>query len=221
MTNHPLFGFQSSLVVDRLVLINVTVPTTGTQFIGRQTDMSGRGNKRFLRLADAEADFIQTAPALLVRPDAVGFDRQVLLNLGNDHHYIANVLATMVHRQANMIAQRTKRTKGNSVIVSRWALAVLFDALTIDEEPAFYPHGKEDSGLVYMGVNNGIKVYLHPTMPATAPLLVAYTGADNNSDAGAFIANVNGVYHVMTPDNDPPEVVTKWTDYYGIVPVMN
>lgn len=217
MNNHPLFGIQTSLVVDRVMVINTP---SGMSFVTRQTDMSGRGNKRHLRLADAETEFINTVTPLLNRPDVVGFDPSVLNNY-HDAQYIASILAVLVNKQANMIAQRTLRAKGNSVIVSRYALRYLLETnMAVDSNPAFYPHGREDSGLVYMGAFNGITVYLHPTMPATAPLLVTYTGATDNRDAGAFISYVNGMYHVMTPDNDPPEVVTKWTDYYGIVPML-
>lgn len=218
-TNHPLFGVQPSLILDRIVVINVD-PAPNKSFVLRQTDMSGRSNKRHLKLADAETEFVTAVVSKVSRPDNVAFDPAVLRS--DDDFYVGSVLASLVNRQANLIATRTLRAKGNSVIVSRWALRhLLAYNMVVNEEPAFYPHGLEDSGLVYMGAFNGINVYLLPGMPATMPLLVSYTSPTDQRDAGAFIAHVSGMYHVMTPDNDPPEVITRWTDYYGIVPVIN
>ena len=91
-----------------------------------------------------------------------------------------------VEREANVIAQRTRRGKGNMIITSSDVASALQMAGVLDYAPALNNNLQvDDTGNTFAGVLNGrVKVYIDPY--ATVDFVcVGYRGA-NPYDAGLF-----------------------------------
>ena len=137
--------------------------------------------------------------------------------VGDEHA----ALAVLINRQANKIAQRTRRGAGNFAVVSPFALTVLQSATTSafarTTEGAF----EAPTNTKMVGTLNGaMKVYVN-TYAADDDVLVGYKGS-SESDAAAFYCPYiplmsSGV--VLDPTSFEPTV--SFMTRYGYVELSN
>jgi hypothetical protein len=94
-------------------------------------------------------------------------------------------LAVLIGRQANLIATRTRRGKGNWAVVSPMVLTILEAARASAFARTTEPLGSCDPGFIqHVGyINSSIKVFCDPYADADTPILVGYKG-DSETDGG-------------------------------------
>ena len=134
--------------------------------------------------------------------------------VGDEHA----ALATLINRQAGVIAQRTRRGAANWAVVSPAALTVLQSATTsafarTTEGTFEAPTNVKLSGVL----NNTMKVYVDTYASDDMPVLVGYKG-NTEADAAAYYCpyiplQSTGV--VMDPNTG--ELVTGFLSRYGYV----
>ena len=138
--------------------------------------------------------------------------------VGDEHA----ALAVLINRQANKIAQRTRRGAGNYAVVSPHSLTILQSATTSafarTTEGAFAaPTNNKMVGTL----NGAMKVYVDTYASDATPVLVGYKGA-SESDAAAFYCPYiplmsSGV--VLDPTTFEP--VVSFMTRYGYVELSN
>ena len=138
--------------------------------------------------------------------------------VGDEHA----ALAVLINRQANKIAQRTRRGAGNFAVVSPFALTVLQSATTSafarTTEGAFEaPTNTKMVGTL----NNAMRVYVDTYASDATDVLVGYKGS-SESDAAAFYCPYiplmsSGV--VLDPSTFEP--VVSFMTRYGYVELNN
>ena len=138
--------------------------------------------------------------------------------VGDEHA----ALAVLINRQANKIAQRTRRGAGNFAVVSPFALTVLQSATTSafarTTEGAFEaPTNTKMVGTL----NNAMRVYVDTYAGDATDVLVGYKGS-SESDAAAFYCPYiplmsSGV--VLDPSTFEP--VVSFMTRYGYVELNN
>tara|TARA_Y100001935_G_scaffold76744_1_gene64104 strand:+ start:307 stop:1485 length:1179 start_codon:yes stop_codon:yes gene_type:complete len=138
--------------------------------------------------------------------------------VGDEHA----ALAVLINRQANKIAQRTRRGAGNFAVVSPFALTILQSATTSafarTTEGAFEaPTNTKMVGTL----NNAMRVYVDTYASDTTDVLVGYKGS-SESDAAAFYCPYiplmsSGV--VLDPSTFEP--VVSFMTRYGYVELNN
>lgn len=96
------------------------------------------------------------------------------------------VLAIMVNRAANQIAQRTRRGAGNWIVVSPTALTVLQSATTSAFARTTEGTFEAPVNTKFVGtLNNSVRVYVDSYASDDTPVLVGYKGS-NEMDAASF-----------------------------------
>ena len=138
--------------------------------------------------------------------------------VGDEHA----ALAVLINRQANKIAQRTRRGAGNFAVVSPFALTVLQSATTSafarTTEGAFEaPTNTKMVGTL----NNAMRIYVDTYASDATDVLVGYKGS-SESDAAAFYCPYiplmsSGV--VLDPSTFEP--VVSFMTRYGYVELNN
>ena len=138
--------------------------------------------------------------------------------VGDEHA----ALAVLINRQANKIAQRTRRGAGNFAVVSPFALTILQSATTSafarTTEGAFEaPTNTKMVGTL----NNAMRVYVDTYASDSTDVLVGYKGS-SESDAAAFYCPYiplmsSGV--VLDPGTFEP--VVSFMTRYGYVELNN
>ncbi len=138
--------------------------------------------------------------------------------VGDEHA----ALAVLINRQANKIAQRTRRGAGNFAVVSPFALTVLQSATTSafarTTEGAFEaPTNTKMVGTL----NNAMRIYVDTYAADSTDVLVGYKGS-SESDAAAFYCPYiplmsSGV--VLDPSTFEP--VVSFMTRYGYVELNN
>ena len=138
--------------------------------------------------------------------------------VGDEHA----ALAVLINRQANKIAQRTRRGAGNFAVVSPFALTILQSATTSafarTTEGAFEaPTNTKMVGTL----NNAMRIYVDTYASDSTDVLVGYKGS-SESDAAAFYCPYiplmsSGV--VLDPSTFEP--VVSFMTRYGYVELNN
>jgi len=132
------------------------------------------------------------------------------------------VLAIMINRAANQIAQRTRRGAGNWIVVSPTALTVLQSATTSAFARTTEGTFEAPTNTKFVGtLNNSVRVYVDSYASDTTPVLVGYKGP-NEMDAAAFYCPYiplmsSGV--VLDPNTFEPTV--SFMTRYGYVELTN
>lgn len=131
-------------------------------------------------------------------------------------------LFPLINRQANLIATRTRRGKGNFLIASTMAIAELatsmpFAGTSFKRDLLECPILPSGSRLIPRGRISGMFVYEHPDLNKYHPLVVSYHGLDGKVFAGADTGAVLSDNRLIFPSL--PEMFGSWIDYYGIVPI--
>jgi hypothetical protein len=132
------------------------------------------------------------------------------------------VLAIMINRAANQIAQRTRRGAGNWIVVSPTALTVLQSATTSAFARTTEGTFEAPTNTKFVGtLNNSVRVYVDSYATDTTPVLVGYKGP-NEMDAASFYCPYiplmsSGV--VLDPNTFEPTV--SFMTRYGYVELTN
>lgn len=101
--------------------------------------------------------------------------------VGDEHA----ALATLINKQANDIAKRTRRGPGNWVVVSPDALTVLQSATTSALARSTEGVFEAPTNVKFVGIlNETMRVYCDTYAQSDTPVLVGYKGSD--TDAAAF-----------------------------------
>ena len=138
--------------------------------------------------------------------------------VGDEHA----ALAVLINREANKIAQRTRRGAGNWAVVSPFALTILQSATTSAFARTTEGTFEAPTNTKMVGtLNNAMKVYVNTYAADTAPVLIGYKGA-SESDAAAFYCPYiplmsSGV--VLDPTSFEPTV--SFMTRYGYVELNN
>jgi len=138
--------------------------------------------------------------------------------VGDEHA----ALAVLINRQANLIAQRTRRGAGNYAVVSPFALTILQSATTSAFARTTEGTFEAPTNTKMVGtLNNAMKVYVDSYAANDAPVLIGYKGS-SESDAPAFYCPYiplmsSGV--VLDPGTFEP--VVSFMTRYGYVELTN
>jgi hypothetical protein len=138
--------------------------------------------------------------------------------VGDEHA----ALAVLINRQANLIAQRTRRGAGNYAVVSPFALTILQSATTSAFARTTEGTFEAPTNTKFVGtLNSAMKVYVDAYAADSAPVLVGYKGS-SESDAPAFYCPYiplmsSGV--VLDPATFEP--VVSFMTRYGYVELTN
>ena len=138
--------------------------------------------------------------------------------VGDEHA----AMAVLINRQANLIAQRTRRGAGNYAVVSPFALTILQSATTSAFARTTEGTFEAPTNTKMVGtLNNAMKVYVNTYSADNADVLVGYKGA-SESDAPAFYCPYiplmsSGV--VLDPSTFEPTV--SFMTRYGYVELSN
>ena len=138
--------------------------------------------------------------------------------VGDEHA----ALAVLINRQANKIAQRTRRGAGNYAVVSPFALTILQSATTSAFARTTEGSFEAPTNTKFVGtLNNAMKVYVDTYAGDGTAVLVGYKGS-SESDAPAFYCPYiplmsSGV--VMDPATFEP--VVSFMTRYGYIELSN
>lgn len=137
--------------------------------------------------------------------------------VGDEHA----ALATLINRQANLIAQRTRRGAGNWVVVSNAALTILQSARTSAFARTTEGTFEAPTNTKLVGtLNNTMRVYVDAYAADSEVVLVGYKG--NDTDAAAYYCPYvplmsTGV--IIDPSNFQP--TTGFMTRYGYKELTN
>ena len=138
--------------------------------------------------------------------------------VGDEHA----ALAVLINREANKIAQRTRRGAGNWAVVSPFALTILQSATTSAFARTTEGSFEAPTNTKMVGtLNNAMKVYVNTYAADASDILVGYKGS-SESDAAAFYCPYiplmsSGV--VLDPATFEP--VVSFMKRYGYVELNN
>lgn len=131
-------------------------------------------------------------------------------------------LAVLIGRQANLIATRTRRGKGNWAVLSPTALTILeaarASAFARTTEGTF----DAPTNNKYVGtLNNSIKLYVDTYADDDTPILIGFKG-DSEVDAATFYCPyVPLTTHGVVTDPNTFELVTSFYTRYAYVEFVN
>lgn len=167
--------------------------------------------------AEIDQEMLHKLHALAGAP-ALTFDQKqvsgVATFVGDEHA----ALATLINRQANVIAQRTRRGAANWAVLSPAALTVLQSATTSAFARTTEGSFEAPTNVKFAGTLNGtMKIYVNTYAADSQDLLMGYKGS-SEVDAAAFYCpyiplQSTGV--VMDPNTG--ELVTGFLSRYGYV----
>ena len=138
--------------------------------------------------------------------------------VGDEHA----ALAVLINREANKIAQRTRRGAGNWAVVSPFALTILQSATTSAFARTTEGTFEAPTNTKMVGtLNNAMKVYVNTYAADSSDILIGYKGS-SESDAAAFYCPYiplmsSGV--VLDPTSFEP--VVSFMTRYGYVELNN
>ena len=130
-------------------------------------------------------------------------------------------LMFQVEREANVIAQRTRRGKGNLIICSADVASALQMAGVLDYTPALNSNNLQvdDTGATFAGVLNGrIRVYIDPyvTTNGSQYATIGYKGS-SAFDAGLFYCPYVPLQMVRAVGEDTFQPKIGFKTRYGVV----
>ena len=138
--------------------------------------------------------------------------------VGDEHA----ALAVLINREANKIAQRTRRGAGNWAVVSPFALTILQSATTSAFARTTEGTFEAPTNTKMVGtLNNAMKVYVNTYAADSSDIIIGYKGS-SESDAAAFYCPYiplmsSGV--VLDPTSFEP--VVSFMTRYGYVELNN
>lgn len=131
-------------------------------------------------------------------------------------------LAVLIGREANRIAVRTRRGKGNWAVISPTILTVLESARA--SAFARTTEGQLDAptNTKYVGtLNNSMRVYVDNYLDDDGPVLIGYKGSSEVDAATFYTPYVPLTTHGVVTDPNTFELVTSFYTRYGYVEFVN
>lgn len=131
-------------------------------------------------------------------------------------------LAVLMNRQANLIATRTRRGKGNWAVISPTVLTVLESARASAFARTTEGSFEAPTNNKFVGtLNNSMKLYVDTYADDDTPVLIGYKG-DSEIDAATFYCPyVPLTTHGVVTDPNSFEMVTSFYSRYGYVEFVN
>lgn len=131
-------------------------------------------------------------------------------------------LAILIGRQANLIATRTRRNKGNWAVVSPTALTILEAARASAFARTTEGNFDAPSNNKYVGkLNNSISLYCDTYADDDTPIVVGYKGESEVDAATFYCPYVPLTTHGVVTDPNTFEMVTSFYTRYGYVEFVN
>jgi len=141
------------------------------------------------------------------------------------HTYIGDkhaVLAILINREANLIAQRTRRGAGNWVVMSPTALTVLQSATTSAFARTTEGTFDAPTNTKFVGTLNGsMRVYVNSYASDTANVLVGYKGPGEVDAAAFYCPYIPLMSSGVVIDPGTFEPVVSFMTRYGYVELNN
>jgi hypothetical protein len=131
-------------------------------------------------------------------------------------------LAVLMNRQANLIATRTRRGKGNWAVVSPTVLTILESARASAFARTTEGTFEAPTNNKFVGtLNNSMKLFVDTYADDDTPVLIGYKG-DSEIDAATFYCPyVPLTTHGIVTDPNSFEMVTSFYSRYGYVEFVN
>ena len=128
------------------------------------------------------------------------------------------ILAVLMNREANNIARRTRRGKGNWSVISPTMLTVLEAARASAFVRTTEGTWDAPTNNKYVGtLNNSMKLYVDTYAEDTAPVLIGYKGTSDVDAATFYCPYVPITTHGIVTDPNSFEFVTSFYTRYGYV----
>ena len=138
--------------------------------------------------------------------------------VGDEHA----AFATMINREANRIAQRTRRGAGNWVVLSPVALTVLQSATTSAFARTTEGTYEAPTNTKMVGTLNGaMRVYVNSYAPDSTPALVGYKGPGEVDAAAFYCPYIPLMSSGVVIDPTTFEPVVSFMSRYGYVQLDN
>ena len=138
--------------------------------------------------------------------------------VGDEHA----AFATMINREANRIAQRTRRGAGNWVVLSPVALTVLQSATTSAFARTTEGTFEAPTNTKMVGTLNGaMRVYVNSYAPDSTPALVGYKGPGEVDAAAFYCPYIPLMSSGVVIDPTTFEPVVSFMSRYGYVQLDN
>lgn len=143
------------------------------------------------------------------------FDQALKTGTPNFIGDVHAALAIMINRQANRIAQRTRRGAGNWAVLSSTALTVLQSAQTSGFARSTEGVFEAPTNTKYVGtLNNSMRIYVDTYADDSTPVLIGYKGSE--TDAAAFYCPYVPLSSMgILTDPNTGEAVTSFMTRYG------
>jgi len=131
-------------------------------------------------------------------------------------------LAVLVLKQANDIAKRTRRGKGNWAVISPTVLTVLEAARASAFARTTDGNFEAPTNNKYVGMlNSSMKLYVDTYADDDTPVLIGYKGTSEIDAATFFCPYVPLTTHGIVTDPNTFEFVTSFYTRYGYVEFLN
>jgi len=132
------------------------------------------------------------------------------------------VLATMMNREANLIAQRTRRGAANWAVVSPAALTVLQSATTSAFARTTEGTFEAPTNTKFVGTLNGtMRIYVNTYATDTTDVLLGYKGSGEIDAAAFYCPYVPLMSSGVVVDPSSFEPVVSFMTRYGYVELNN
>jgi len=132
------------------------------------------------------------------------------------------VLAVLINREANLIAQRTRRGAGNWAVMSPTALTVLQSATTSAFARTTEGTFDAPTNTKFVGTLNGsMRVYVNSYSSSTADVLVGYKGPGEVDAAAFYCPYIPLMSSGVVIDPGTFEPVVSFMTRYGYVELNN
>lgn len=131
-------------------------------------------------------------------------------------------LVVLMNRQANQIATRTRRGKGNWAVISPTVLTMLESARASAFVRTTEGNWDAPTNNKYVGMlNNSMKLYVDVYADDDTPVLIGYKGSSEIDAATFYCPYVPLTTHGVVTDPNTFEMVTSFYTRYGYVEFCN
>ena len=138
--------------------------------------------------------------------------------VGDEHA----ALAVAINREANLIAQRTRRGAANWAVVSPQALTVLQSATTSAFARTTEGTFEAPTNTKFVGTLNGaMRVYVNSYLVDDSPVLIGYKGAGEVDAAAFYCPYIPLMSSGVIVDPSTFEPVVSFMTRYGYVELTN
>lgn len=171
--------------------------------------------------AEIDQEILNSLRALPGTPTA-SFDQGAVSGtatfVGDEHA----ALSVLINRQANLIAQRTRRGAANWIVVSPTALTILQSATTSAFARTTEGTFEAPTNTKYVGtLNNSLRVYVDQYAQDDTPVLIGYKGQGEIDAAAYYCPYVPLTSSGVVIDPQTFEPVVSFMTRYGYLELTN